>query len=373
MKKVRNIILSIVGVLLLLFVAAFVMLRVNSPGKLKSLVDESGQVIEGSLSEKNRVEIGGIEQGFFIRGENPGNPVILYLHGGPGSPELPLIEATEKSERLEKYFTICYWDQRGAGMTYSKDTDPASATVEQFVEDTREMTEYLLNRFGKNKVYLMGHSWGSYLGVKTVEKYPDCYYAYIGIGQVTNQLLSERLAYSYMMDYAQEMNDKKAIKDLSKFAPDAADFPSEKYLLGPRIEYMNKYGIGITHESASMSELTKDILSFKGYTVSEKIGYAKGSLFSLENVFYYVIDDNLFESSTSFQVPIFIIHGVYDYQVSYGLAKEWVDFIDAPDKRLYTFENSAHSPNMEEPEQFVAVVREIADKYGEHLNDDYEF
>jgi pimeloyl-ACP methyl ester carboxylesterase len=122
---------------------------------------------------------------------------------------------------------------------------------------------------------------------------------------------------------------------------------------------MNKYGIGIIRENFSMTDFMKDILFFKGYTFSEKINYSRGSLFSLDHLWDNVIDDNLFESSTSFQVPIFLTHGKWDYQVSYTLAREWFDKIDAPEKAFFSFENSAHSPNMEEPEKFVQIIRKL--------------
>jgi len=178
MKKIGRILLivllAIVGILLI----GIIVLLKKSPGKLALLKDETGKVIENSLVEKTFIEIGGIQQGFFIRAENPENPVILFLHGGPGSPELPLIIPYESSERLEKYFTVCHWDQRGAGMSFNSSIDVATMTVEQMVEDTRQMTEYLQKRFNQEKIYLMGHSWGSYLGIKTIEKYPENYSIY---------------------------------------------------------------------------------------------------------------------------------------------------------------------------------------------------
>lgn len=358
-KKIKKLLLNVLGVLLLLFLTLFVIVWINSPGKLRPLTDKQGTEIVGSLIEKEWLEVGGIKQGFFIHSENPDNPVILFLHSGPGSPELPIIEASENNERLEKYFTVCYWDQRGAGMTYNKDTDPASANIPQFVEDTRELTEYLTKRFGKNKIYLMGHSWGSYLGVKVIEKSPEYYHAYIGISQITHQHLSEQLAYQYMMEHAKEIDDTKVITNLAKYDPEAKDFPTNDYLLKVRAETMNKYGIGTTHKPSSMTSLLKDVLLFKSYTMSEKMKYVQGSMFSLNHVFHYVITDNLFESSTSFQVPVHIIHGLHDYQVSYKLAKQWLEQIEATGKYLYTFENSAHSPHMEESEKFVQIVREI--------------
>ncbi len=350
-------ILSTIVVVVLLVV---LYLCIISPGKSEPLVDMEGKIIPNSISVKTKMKIGGIEQGFFIRGEDINNPVILYLHGGPGSPELPLIIPSEKHERLEKYFTVCYWDQRGAGMSYSKSIDPLSMTAEQMVEDAYEITIYLMEKFAKEKIYLMGHSWGSYLGVKTIEKYPQLYHAYIGIGQVADQRESEILSYDYMLSYATEINDKADLKLLEKYGKNTPLFLGFDYFMKVRTPLMNKYGIGIMHKDYKMSDLTRDVLYFKGYTLSEKIGYMRGSLFSYQYLFnQYVLADNLFETSLSFDIPIYITHGVYDYQVSYALACKFYEVIDAPRKSFYSFEHSAHSPNMEEPEKFVGILRAI--------------
>ncbi len=363
MKKALKIIgitlLSIIGIWLI----GVGIVAINSPGKLGTLKDKDGNEIVSSLSEKSFVEIGGIQQGFFIRAENPENPVILFLHGGPGSPELPMLIPCETSERLERYFTVCYWDQRGAGMSFDNAIDTSTMTVAQMVEDTREMTEYLKKRFNQEKIYLVGHSWGSYLGVKTIEKYPENYWAYIGIGQVTHQLESERLAYDYMLQHATEIDDASAVKKLQKFDKNAADFPNLDYLMTARMSLMNKYGIGMRHENASMFKAAKEVMLFKGYTLSEKQKYPRGAMFSQQYLWNNIIYDNLFESSTSFQVPVYIVHGKYDYQVSHVLAREWFDKIETPKKMFFTFENSAHSPNMEEPEKFVELVREIENSH----------
>ena len=212
----------------------------------------------------------------------------------------------------------------------------------------------------KNIPKTIGHT--SVSDKKTIEKYPENYWAYIGIGQVTNELESEKLAYDYMLQHATEINDKTAIKKLKKFDRNSPDFPQLDYMMTTRTSLMNKYGIGMTRENISMVALLKELMLFKGYTFTEKINYLRGSLFSLTHLGMSddIINDNLFESSASFQVPIFIVHGKYDYQVSYALAREWFEKIDAPEKAFFSFENSAHSPNMEEPEKFVQIIREVA-------------
>lgn len=320
----------------------------------------SGNTPEGKtqIAEKGWAHIGGIKQGYFIRGENEHNPVILYLHGGPGSPELPMIKDTE----LEQHFTICYWDQRGAGMTFSPDTDSGTMTTEQFVEDTRQITDSLRKWYNVDKIYLMGHSWGSYLGIKTIEKHPELYHAYIGIGQVCNQLESERMAYDYIVAEARKAGDSATVEALESYDKYADDFPSNDYLLKVRTNSMNKYGVGIMHKDCSMFNIAVDLLYYRGYTLTDKYHYLQGTMFSLNNMFHRIINDNLFESSTRFNVPVYILQGKYDYQVSYQLAKAYLDSIDAPQKEFFTFENSAHSPNLEEPTRFVNVVRSIAER-----------
>ncbi|QQO09132.1 alpha/beta hydrolase [Breznakiella homolactica] len=352
-------ILSLIGLILI----GLLIVLINSPGRLAPLKDSRNKVIPGSISEKVWVDINGIRQGMFIRGENPQNPVILYLHGGPGTPLLPFISYLEKSERLEKYFTMCYWDQRGSGMTYSRSTDPSTMTTAQMVEDTRAVTEYLKSRFGQDRIYLMGHSWGSYLGVKTIEKYPENYLAYIGIGQLSDQRESERLAYKYMLNHAAEIGDKKVIEKLEPFDPDADTFPQNEYLINVRTAIINKYGVGMMHEGVTFPTILKALISFKGYTLPEKTAWFLGADFSMAYLFDRVVmKDSLFESSASFEVPFYITQGFYDYQVSYTLAKNYLETLDAPKKGFFTFENSAHSPNMEEPELFVKTVRQIAEE-----------
>ena len=357
MKRTGKILLialtTIIGVLLI----GIIVLAVKSPGKLDPLKDTEGKVIVGSLVEKNFIEIGGLRQGFFIRGENPENPVLLFLHGGPGSPELAYSIAYESSERLEKYFTVCYWDQRGAGMSFNNAIDDATMNVKQFVEDARQITEYLQRRFNQEKIYLMGHSWGSYLGIKIIEKYPENYWAYIGIGQISNQLESEKLAYDYLLNLTALTNENKTFEKLKQFDKNASDFPNNDYLMTSR-GLLNKFGVGMAHQDISMFTIIKNVMLFKGYTLSEKKNYGKGTMFSLQ-LFDNAMNDNLFESSASFDVPVFFVQGIYDFVTSYALAKEYLDKLEAPQKAFFTFENAAHIPNLEEPEKFIQTVRQI--------------
>lgn len=354
---VKKVVLSILALLVAVLVGGFLIVLFNSPGELVDLKNEKGETIEGSISEKKFVKIGGIKQGMFIRGEDQTKPVLLFLHGGPGTPEFAMSEAWETQKRLEKEFVVCYWDQRGTGMSNTKELDSKTITKDRLMKDTVEVTNYLRRRFKQEKIYLMGHSWGAYLGIKTVQKNPELYSAYMGIGQPVQQKKGQKLAYDYLRSHAKKIDDKKALKKLETFDPEA---PAYNLLL-------EEYGVGIRHEGPSLMTMIKHLIFFKGYTLTEKINAIKGMPLSnekLDNEDYST--DNLLESVPELDVPTYGLHGKYDYQVSYQLAKEYFSKVKAPDKEFFTFEKSAHSPNYEETEAFYNAVKTIKTRIEQH-------
>lgn len=165
-----------------------------SPGKPEPYLDENGKPLPGSISEKIFVNINGVQQGMIIKSKNIRNPVLLYVHGG-----MPDYFLTQKYPTgLEDHFTVVWWEQRGSGLSFSPEATNA-ITSQQLISDTLEVTNYLCNRFGKEKIYLMGHSGGTFIGIQAAARAPELYHAYIGIAQMSNQLESERLAYDYML------------------------------------------------------------------------------------------------------------------------------------------------------------------------------
>jgi len=192
-RKAMRMILMIPAVFIVCLLIIGSMLLAYSPGKPQPFLDENGNPLAGSISEKIHVSINGVDQGMFIKSKDINNPVLLFVHGGPGMPEYWLTQRYPTG--LEDIFTVVWWEQRGAGLSYSADIPPETMTAEQFVADTIEVTKYLRQRFGKEKIYLMAHSWGSYIGIQAAAREPDLYYAYIGMGQISHQIQSEQLAY----------------------------------------------------------------------------------------------------------------------------------------------------------------------------------
>ena len=188
-----------------------------SPGKPEPFLDENGKPLVGSISEKVFVNINGVEQGMFIKSKNINSPVLLFVHGGPGMPEYWLTQRYPTG--LENHFTVVWWEQRGAGLSYSTDIPPETMTADQFISDTLEVTNYLRERFGKEKIYLMGHSWGSYIGIQAAAREPELYYAYIGMGQISYQIQSEQLAYEYALEQYKKSGNMNMVQRLESAPP----------------------------------------------------------------------------------------------------------------------------------------------------------
>lgn len=347
---------ALVALALLLLVGY---LWLKSPGEAQPITDVDGVVVPGSISAIETVMLGGIEQRMIVRGRNADAPVMLFLHGGPGSPEYPFFRKTNLG--LEDSFVMVYWDQRGSGMSYSSDIPEDSMTVDQFIADTAELSRLLAERFGKEKIYLMGHSWGTMLGILTAQRYPELYHAYFGTGQVGYQYEGERLSLDWTRQQATEAQDDDAIAALADITLPAQDAPIEDwlgYMTHQRV-WLDRFGGGIMH---GLPNGTKKVLGWvmdtPEYTLMDKLNYMRGTRFSATLLWDEVARTNLIEDLGPLEIPVIILEGAYDYQTPYPLANALFDTIEAPEKHFYSFENSAHSPLFEEPERFNALVLE---------------
>jgi len=293
----------------------------------------------------------------FIKSKDVNNPVLLFLHGGPGMPEYWLTQWYPTG--LEAYFTVVWWEQRDAGLSYSSNMPPETMTAEQFIADTHAVTQYLLKRFGREKIYLMGHSWGSYIGIQAAARYPELYYAYIGTGQISYQIQSEQLAYAYALDYYKKAGDRKMVQKLEA-APPTLTVPLPPAYMALRDPYMHGAGIGTTHSMKSVvSGIFLPSLQFREYTLAEKLNLWRGKIISRSKNFslwdkMQVTD--LSQVVTELAIPVYFLEGRYDYTCAYPLAKDYFDKLKAPVKGFYTFENSAHSPMFEEPQRMLDIL-----------------
>jgi pimeloyl-ACP methyl ester carboxylesterase len=330
-----------------------------SPGKPEPFLDENGNPLAGSISEKIFVNINGVQQGMFIKGKDVKNPILLFVHGGPGMPEYWLTQRYPTG--LEDYFTVVWWEQRGAGLSYSAEITPETMTAEQFIADTIAVTNYLRNRFNKEKIYLMSHSWGSYIGIQTAAREPNLYYAYIGVGQISHQIKSEQLAYQYALEYYKENGNMNMVQRLEA-APPTRTVPLPAAYDALRDTYMHGAGIGtIRNMNSVVTGLFLPSWQFREYTLTEKINLWRGKIFSRShsfNLWDKMQITDLTQMATKLEIPIYFLHGIYDYTCAYPLAKDYFERLEAPVKGFYTFENSAHSPMFEEPEKVQRILLE---------------
>ncbi len=330
-------------------------LLLYSPGKPKPFLDENGKTMTGSISEKVFVNIGGIRQGMFIRSKKDTNPVLLYLHGG-----LPEYFLTLKYPTgLEDYFTVVWWEQRGSGLSYSTGIPPETMTPEQMISDTKEVTNYLRKRFKQEKIYLMGHSGGTFIGIQVAARFPELFYAYIGIAQMSDQLKSERLAYEYMLNKFRENKNREMIRKFEA-APVSETKGTPKAYLALRDKAMHTLGVGTIHNMHSViTGLFFPSLACHDYALNEKVNLWLGKSRAGVSVLWpEMLSTDLSQKVTELKVPVYFLHGIYDYTVSCTLAKDYFEKLKAPVKGFYTFEKSAHSPLFEEPEKMQHILKE---------------
>ncbi len=350
-KKVKKMMLATLIVFLVCTLLIVSALLVWSPGKPEPYLDQRGNPLAGSLSEKVFVTIGGIKQGMFIKSKNATHPVLLFLHGG-----MPEYFLTQKYPTgLEDYFTVVWWEQRGSGLSYSAHIPPETMNSEQMISDTKEVTNYFRQRFGQEKIYLMAHSGGTFIGIQTAARHPELYYAYIGVAQMSNQLKSEKLAYEYMLKRYKATENIKMVRKLE--SEPVIDGTPDTYLK-IRDKAMHNLGIGTSHDMKSIvTGIILPSLTCQEYTLTEKVNMWRGkSQSGIASLWDEILATDLKQKTPKLGVPVYFLSGVYDYTVSYTLAKEYYEMLQAPIKGFYTFGKSAHSPIFEEPERCIEIL-----------------
>lgn len=340
---------------LIVFIAT---LFIISPGKLKPFKDQEGQILDGSISEKIFINIGGVKQGMFLRGKDTNNPVLLFVHGGPSFPEYFLVEKYPVG--LEDHFTVCYWEQRGGGISYTPDVTLESMTLEQLASDAVEVTNYLRGRFNKDRIYILAHSGGSAFAIQAVERYPHLYHAYIGIAQITRQADSEALCYKYMMNRYLTDGNLKMVAELEKYPileNDSLLLPFFNSVLRDKAQH--DLGIGTMH---NMRSIIKDVFfsvwTCKAYTVREKLNIwvSKFSFLKKTGLRGEIIQSDIAAKVPKLEIPVYFLSGKYDLTVNKDLSKKYLEMIEAPVKGFYTFNESAHSPMFEEPQRLKEIL-----------------
>lgn len=294
------------------------------------------------------VRIGGIDQVVSIRSQDLRNPVIIYFHGGPGFVEMPLDWWWNRG--WDEYFTVVHWDQRNAGKTYvaSGPSDPAQLTPARFQADAEELVQWALKRFGKKKLFVLGHSWGSMVGLRLAAAHPEWLHAYIGLGQVTDALESERRGWAWTMAAARADGNQAAVDELQSIAPYAT---SPERVPVPAIliqrKWLNHYGGAAWRRRGGEFEAAAIKLSPE-YNDEDVRNAFKGQPAVTQALLPSVVAADL-THIRQLKAPLILMLGRHDVNVSSDVAAEWFATVKAPGKKLIWFERSAHHITSEEP------------------------
>ncbi|MBL8629173.1 MAG: alpha/beta hydrolase, partial [Rhodospirillaceae bacterium] len=293
------------------------------------------------------VPIGGIAQWVQIRGQNRENPVVLWLNGGPGFTTIP---QTLFAKGWEQDFTLVMWDQRGEGLTYAKSgqTVADTMTIDHMTDDGIAVAEFLRSKLGKQKIILLGHSWGSILGVHMVRKRPDLFQLYVGTGQVTSLKQAVATGYTMVQDAARSANNEKALADLEEVGP-------------PPYAEIEKTWVPIkwANELDPRPQLTgrpswAAIWALVGMASPTNLA---GLQFSGERLLGQMLDDDIEGTSSSFDVPVVFIQGAGDMVTPTVLSKAYFEKIAAPYKAFHVIDGAGHLALMRNSRQFIDIVK----------------
>ncbi len=308
------------------------------------------------IDEKRMVTLNGLPQKIHIKSADENNPVLLFLHGGPGVCNRHTIMTDHKD--LANTFTVVAWDQRGSGGSYygaKKET----LTVDQMVEDANALVSWLCERFHKDKIFIIGGSWGSELGTYLAHRHPEKIAAYVGFGQVVDGAKNEEISYDFAMTEAVKAGDEKAIATLKKVGPPVKGVYKGGFdgMMAQR-NIMMKYG-GYSQSAKKRSYFRSFVIPvlFSGeYSIRDIYGLVKGYKYVLTHMWDAVGATDFPNTCTKFAVPYFVFDGVLDQNTPASLVQDWFDSIEAPQKELIWFEKSGHNPMGDEPVRFKQLL-----------------
>jgi pimeloyl-ACP methyl ester carboxylesterase len=310
------------------------------------------------IDKIKKVVLGGFPQKIHIKGDDEKNPVILFLHGGPGLTDRAGI--MQHHADLRRNFTLAAWDQRGTCGSY-KGLDVSTLTVDRLVEDAKELVDYLCDTLKREKIFIVGGSWGTELGTFLVYRYPEKIAAYLGQGQVVNGVKNEELSYNFALEQAEKAGDTKSVELLKKCGPPVnGQYNGGFEGLMTQRKILQKYQKtgGSEKKGGFFTTTVLPRLDLREYTYGDIYGSIKGYKKVLSAMWPTVTDYDFVAQCNKFEIPYYIFQGRHDKNTPSDLIEEFYNVIDAPDKDLIWFENSAHSPMKEEPEKFKSLMVE---------------
>ncbi len=311
------------------------------------------QTPDGGINESMYIDVNGTKQWINIYGEDIDNPVLLYLHGGPGSATSEIDYAFTR--KWADVYTVVTWDQRNCGKSYDVEQNDIVLTRELFLTDGKEVTEFLLDYLSKDKITILGHSWGSIYGANLVLEYPEYYECFIGTGQLVDCLENEEAFKQEAMLWAD--GDEETLELINQLTPDNVTMEH----ITARNAIMQKYGYDMMVNGSDYNLVTT-IFFNPNYSIIDWIHYFKRDM----GVYLDFFTSAEFASfsllgRTDYQVPFYNINGDKDYQTNYKLAQKYFEEVNAPYKQMFIMENMTHGLLESDSEGFSEIIHQIAE------------
>lgn len=325
--------------------------------KTPPILDGEGNVLKDSIAELTKIELNDRKEWISIRGENKHNPILLFLAGGPGGTQMAAVR--HDLAQLEKHFVVVNWDQPGSGKSFSSAKN--NLVVNDYIDDGIVLTDYLRERFNQEKIYVVGESWGSALGIFLAAEAPDRYHAFIGTGQMVDFLKTELMDYELAMEIALEKKDVNKVKKLKEngkppYYGSDVTWKSAEYL-----NYLSAYMSSNPKIHNNGYNTFRDIFSSE-YGIIDKINFFRGIITTFNDVYPQLYDIDLRKDYPELKIPVYFFLGRHDINSPTSLVEEYVDILDAPSKEIIWFENSGHSPWINESEKFVDELIKLTPK-----------
>ena len=308
--------------------------------------------LEYMINLLDRVTLGEIEQWILVRGNTEQNPILLFLHGGPGLPMMPFHQHFQS--KIEEKYLVVHWDQRGTGKSYSEDIPINSMNLAQILSDAHELVCILKHKFCKDKIYLAGHSWGSIIGINLINLYPEDFYGFVSIGQVVNYPKSLNISRNFALEEAKAQGCQDSVSELSEIGESPFNDDTKLSII---LKNVRRFG-GNMHKEVDFLSIARRC---KEYTALDLINVPKGLNFSDTYLWNEVISTNINDTLINIKVPIYFFCGKYDYMTPTILIEEYYKKINTHFKKIVIFENSAHFPYIEEPNKFADEIIKIVE------------